>query len=123
MYFSERIRDPTRLRQIINEEREKFDLDNVAIKELLMEKEQIRSFTFDDGSPIPWDALAFSYKTDKNSYLLCVIEGRGNTRDGVRHELYHIAARQNETKQRSWLSKQLEEAGAVIYGSTGIKFR
>ena len=107
LYFSEKIEDQKKLERVINEEKYKLGLNDVIIKS---------SLDLEDTA-----CYADSCRIDENEFEIYI--ARGNTRDIVKHELYHIY-RMKQQGCDGWKKRKynlVEEPLAILYGTTGIK--
>ena len=107
LYLSEKIETKERLSIIINEEKGKIGLAGVHIE-----------YEFE---PSDDSCFGYSSRLDENEFEIYI--GKGNTRDVVKHELYHIY-RMNKQGKYMWSKFMygfVEEPLAILYGATGIK--
>ncbi|MAG37824.1 hypothetical protein CMI45_00345 [Candidatus Pacearchaeota archaeon] len=125
-FLSEKINSQSQLERVIDEEKEKLGLGSVEVEGKLVDK----GFQY-EGRDATKGIAAWAVKDWDDQYKIFLINGRGNTRDGVRHELYHLARGMeeptgkgsNKSTFNNWEADYLlsEEPQAVIYAATGLK--
>lgn len=87
-HFSTRIKDEKELASLIESKKRDLNLEGKIISGKIVEPGFI-----DRGKPIPKDVGGFCTGTNYNdpTYKIYLVKGHGDTIDGLKHELYHIA--------------------------------
>jgi len=111
--FSEKINSQERLEEVIKEEAEKLGISRLKINGGLEPE---------DKTDKDYRAVCYQNTNTGNYEIVLYTNKLGNTRDGVSHELYHIARGITDvSSDDSKINIFFEEAQAMIYAATGIK--